>query len=282
MNKTKIEWCSHTWNPVTGCLHGCPYCYARGVAQRFAGGGYGKQEGMFIAEYKAGTFQPPYELSEPQLAKTKEDWYREAPYPFGFAPTFHRYRLGEPERATKGRDIFVCSMADLFGKWVPVSWILEVLDAAERAPQHRYMFLTKNPARYLELDHLALLPHSENFWYGSSVTDEDAPAMFAMQGVALNTFWSMEPLLGPVDMSKAEGLPGWVIIGAETGNRRGKVAPRREWVKQIADFCGLHGIPVFYKGNIREHFPDLPPSVFPWDGVVYWPTWSKNADPGEV
>lgn len=37
MNKTKIEWCSHTWNPVTGCFHGCPYCYARGIARRFGG-----------------------------------------------------------------------------------------------------------------------------------------------------------------------------------------------------------------------------------------------------
>ena len=33
--KTKIEWADATWNPVTGCLHGCPYCYARSIAQRF-------------------------------------------------------------------------------------------------------------------------------------------------------------------------------------------------------------------------------------------------------
>lgn len=35
MNKTRIEWCDSTWNPVTGCKHGCPYCYARRVAGRF-------------------------------------------------------------------------------------------------------------------------------------------------------------------------------------------------------------------------------------------------------
>ena len=35
--KTKIDWCDSTWNPVTGCLHGCPYCYARGIAERFNG-----------------------------------------------------------------------------------------------------------------------------------------------------------------------------------------------------------------------------------------------------
>lgn len=27
MNKTKIEWCDYTWNPVTGCKRGCKYCY---------------------------------------------------------------------------------------------------------------------------------------------------------------------------------------------------------------------------------------------------------------
>ena len=58
------------------------------------------------------------------------------------------------------------------------------------------------------------------------MANEDAEAMYTMQGVAINSFWSMEPLLGPVDMSKAEGLPQWVILGAETGNRREK-----EWCR---------------------------------------------------
>ena len=39
MQKTKIEWVKspngkqgYTWNPITGCLNGCPYCYARKLA----------------------------------------------------------------------------------------------------------------------------------------------------------------------------------------------------------------------------------------------------------
>ena len=28
MDKTKIDWCDSTWNPVTGCLHTCEYCRA--------------------------------------------------------------------------------------------------------------------------------------------------------------------------------------------------------------------------------------------------------------
>ena len=35
MLKTKIEWCDSTWNPITGCRHKCPYCYARRMAERF-------------------------------------------------------------------------------------------------------------------------------------------------------------------------------------------------------------------------------------------------------
>ena len=37
MNRSKIEWCDHTWNPITGCRHECPYCYARTMTARFAG-----------------------------------------------------------------------------------------------------------------------------------------------------------------------------------------------------------------------------------------------------
>ena len=38
MNKQgpgKIEWCDFTWSPVSGCLHGCTYCYASAMAHRF-------------------------------------------------------------------------------------------------------------------------------------------------------------------------------------------------------------------------------------------------------
>ena len=35
MNKTKIEWCDYTWNPITGCRKNCGYCYARKMYKRF-------------------------------------------------------------------------------------------------------------------------------------------------------------------------------------------------------------------------------------------------------
>lgn len=246
MNKTKIDWATMSWNPVTGCRHGCPYCYARRTATRF----------------NAGLEDPAPLAGGLHVLPEK---IKATPYPYGFEPTLHRYRLGQPQNTKEPQTVFVCSMADLFGRWVPTSWIVEVLDACRKAPQHRYLFLTKNPARYLELDHLALLPHESNFWYGSTVANMDAVGMYVMQGVNINSFWSMEPLLGPVDMAAAEGLPEWVILGAETGNRPDKVTPAREWVDNIVAFCEENEIPVFFKDNLRKYFPDLPASAFPWE-----------------
>ena len=131
MNKTKIDWATMSWNPVTGCRHGCPYCYARRTAHRFDAG---------LEDDKA----------MPGGLHVLDSKIKATPYPFGFEPTLHRYRLNLPERTAEPQTVFVCSMADLFGKWVPTSWIVEVLDACQRAPQHRYLFLTKNPARYME------------------------------------------------------------------------------------------------------------------------------------
>ncbi|OGF48613.1 MAG: hypothetical protein A2231_11510 [Candidatus Firestonebacteria bacterium RIFOXYA2_FULL_40_8] len=35
MNRTKIEWCNFTWNPLVGCKYGCSYCYANVLNHRF-------------------------------------------------------------------------------------------------------------------------------------------------------------------------------------------------------------------------------------------------------
>lgn len=57
MNKSKIEWCDYTWNPVTGCLHNCPYCYARGIGLRF--------EGHFNPTFHPDRLEAPKKLKKP-------------------------------------------------------------------------------------------------------------------------------------------------------------------------------------------------------------------------
>ena len=49
MDKTKIDWADATWNPVTGCLHSCLYCYARGMAKRYEGHDQSDDSAMFFA-----------------------------------------------------------------------------------------------------------------------------------------------------------------------------------------------------------------------------------------
>jgi protein gp37 len=38
MNKSTIEFCHYTWNPIVGCSFHCPYCYARRFNNRFNAG----------------------------------------------------------------------------------------------------------------------------------------------------------------------------------------------------------------------------------------------------
>lgn len=230
MNKTKIDWCDSTWNPVTGCFHGCEYCYARGIATRFSG----------------NALSVNHVLNEPFVAKGKVQ-----PYPFGFVPTFHRYRLND-YIDKNGRNIFVCSMADLFGDWVPDEWIEAVFDACKKAPQHNYLFLTKNPGRYIELEKDRGLPWADNFWFGSSVTKlSDQYTWFTEK--KFHWFLSVEPILedlGPMDIDAPK--PEWVIVGAETGRRKDKVVPKRVWIESLLEECRKYSIPIFMKSSLAD------------------------------
>lgn len=262
MNKTKIEWCDSTWNPVTGCFHKCEYCYARRIARRFGGASEThNNETCYECQWITEAEGEIHELDEPIY---DFDRGHNAPYPFEFDPTFHRYRLDEPARWKKPRTIFVCSMADLFGAWVPDSWIEGVFAACEKAPQHRYLFLTKNPHRLVALAKNGNLPEwKDNWWFGSTVTDMN---MKRYPGrISDNTFISIEPLLECMDVGLGSfGCAKWLIIGAETGNRKNKVVPQKHWIDLICDAADITHMAVFMKDslipivgeeNMRREFP---------------------------
>lgn len=253
MNKTKIDWCDSIWNPVTGCLHGCEYCYARSIAYRFSGHGEDwSDEDIHILDKKI--YGVEAERSEP--------------YPYGFEPTFHRYRLDEYQNK-KGRNIFVCSMADLFGDWVPNSWIGDVFEACRKAPQHNYLFLTKNPKRYRQIITDNYRNGREvkmnNFWFGTTITNtydiayngnELSVDIEELSGLIekFNTFISLEPLLGSLPTIAINWLMefDWIIVGAETGRRKGKVIPERRWIQSIVEQCKMTGTPLFMKSSLAD------------------------------
>lgn len=291
-SKTKIDWCDATWNPVTGCLHGCEYCYARRIAERFGAREIYDPEcqcqrhliehGMLTGTGK------PLELDYPWEQKNKDGSITNAAYPFGFEPTFHRYRLDEPKRWKKPRTIFVCSMADLFGDWVPAEWIQEVFDACEATPQHRYIFLTKNPGRLAKMANahnvrqwnerhpdklhpntdeyvgIPSLPRHDNWWFGSSLDNADARRFDG--GFHWNTFTSIEPLMEHMQMGIGSfGSDRWTIIGAETGKRKNKVTPERAWIDNILEAAALTGVKVFMKESLRELMGADFRQEFPWE-----------------
>ena len=101
---------TRTWNPVTGCLHYCTYCWAR-------------------------------KLAETRL-KNKER------YKDGFKPRLNIEEFNKKFR--EGELIFVSDMGDLFGEFIPPEWIVRVLRCLRNYPKTYFLFLTKNPKRYSE------------------------------------------------------------------------------------------------------------------------------------
>jgi protein gp37 len=226
-NETKgagISWAAWSWNPVTGCLHGCDYCYARAIAT--------------------------------------DERYGSA-YPAGFTPLFHHERLDAPANtaipAARRDDpayerVFVCSMADLYGRWVPDEWIQKVHASMCANPQWQYITLTKFPARYVGLQ----MPPGA--WVGTSVDEQKRvriaeDAFRKIDGVAVK-WLSLEPLKEPLEFTDLSVFD-WVVIGAQTETRQpdGVVpafAPPFEWVARIVVQALDAGCRVHLKPNLRS------------------------------
>ncbi|MGM0437523.1 MAG: DUF5131 family protein [Bacillota bacterium] len=213
MNNTNIGWTDYTWNPVTGCKHGCEYCYAR-------------------------------KLAETRLAHI---------YPNGFEPTFWENRLNEPKKVQSGRKIFTVSMGDLFGEWVSNEWIEKVLNVVRDCPQHTFQFLTKNPDRYLYFDYpdnvilgTTVTKAKEAFKISklSKIKQYRGVKIFVsfeplLEDVIQNSNINNIGYFNNID---------WVIIGAQTGDNPKQ--PKQEWVLNILSEANKYNIPVFIKNNL--------------------------------
>ena len=199
-NKTKIEWCDYTVNPIKGkCKHGCPYCYATRMYDRYK-------------------WNP-----EVRLDMTVFDGLERLP----------------PSK------IFVCSTHDIFGSWIPDQWIHDIFQQCAAFPQHTFIFLTKNPAR-----EPCCLP-GPNTWFGTSITRKDEMSRWVDlkdNCKCVVNFISFEPLLE--DIGTAPANADWIIVGAETGNRKEKVVPGGDWAFKLFDSARQWKIPIFIKDNL--------------------------------
>lgn len=255
-----IEWTDETWNPTVGCSKvspGCDNCYAVRVAAR--------------------------EMQPAHRGLTKDgDWTGEVRR----LPD----RLEQPMHWRRPRRVFVDSMSDLFHPDVTDAFIADVFAVMAACPRHTFQVLTKRPQRMREfctekyglidlaspfgpagLPPLSMPYPSPNVWLGVSVEDQryaDLRIPHLLATPAAVRFLSIEPLLGPVDLSRPLGLEwseigefwmqemfaalqgrrvpiDWVIVGGESGP--GARPLDIEWIRTILAQCAEAQVPVFVK-----------------------------------
>jgi len=219
-----------TWNPISGCMHNCVYCWARRLA----------------------------------LTKLRHlERYRN-----GFIP---RLNSGELSKKFKpGELVFVSDMGDMWGSFIPGEWIEKVLNHVRSFPRTTFLFLTKNPGRYLEF--AEELSSMDNVVLGATVeTDDDllylkhsisrAPApskrLYMMELVAQKIggtlMISVEPILDftPFFPGRiAELEPEFVYVGYDNYNNRLPEPPLRKTYMLIKTLRE-HGI-VVYEKTLRK------------------------------
>lgn len=230
----------YTWNPIAGCQHACRWqmpdgttaiCYAELVAERVAG----------------------------------------QHYPQGFAAHYwHPERLREPLKVKESSRIFLDSMADLFGRWVPSEQIQAVLDVVSEAEQHTFLALTKNAPRLLQIRdfppnlHIGVSSPPDQM-FGHALTNEQQQKMLRrslsiLAQIGGRVRWmSFEPLSWNVSSIVAEYADAldWAVIGAASNGPR-TYQPEPAHVRALLEVLDGRGIPVFFKGNLKGNAAAVP------------------------
>jgi len=228
MSKSDIPFCTHTFNPVTGCPpdqhnEACrERCWAARLARR----------------------NLPYIHGGPGV-------------PFSEI-VYHPERLEEPLQWRKPRVVFVCSMGDLFHARVPFEFIDKVVSTMMEADKHTFLVFTKRAERMKQymLYRSRYSPAAKasgkwppkNVWLFVSCStqaevDERVPLL--LETPAAHRGVSLEPLLEPVDITDYCHSLDQVIAGCESGPaaRRAKCA----WFRSIQEQCREAGVPCYVK-----------------------------------
>lgn len=235
-----IEWTTHTFNPWIGCTKvsaACDQCYAEAWDKRFGG----ERWGPHAARRRTKTWGNPVK------------WNRQAE------------ASGERPR------VFVASLADVFDnhRSIDPAWRRELWALIRQCKNLDFLMLTKRPqniARFLPED---WGNGYRNVWLGATVeSQKEAGRLEHLTAVpAVVHFLSMEPLLGPVDLSGHIGGLEWVIVGGESGAAYRHADP--EWFRSLRDQCAGAGVPFLFKQWEGRNQKEIKAKGRELDGVVH-------------
>ena len=237
-----------TLNPITGCINGCEYCYARKLAN-------GRLKQMYLRNPNVAPAAPGWEMKSAVIGDTRHNL--DARYLDPFYPRFWPDRLYIPFNS-KPKGIFTVDMGELFGDWIPREWQDDIFRVIKLHPNDRFYLLTKQPQNLSKFS-----PFPDNVYIGVTATNRER---FVSACTYLEHIWakvkylSLEPLLdwhdgGGVDIKGylENGGINWLIIGAQS---KPTVYPKPEWVAEITLAADKAGIPVFGKNNLKPLLGD--------------------------
>lgn len=158
-------------------------------------------------------------------------------------PQFFEEKLRLLNRRQPG-NYLLTGMSD-FADWQP-EWTKRIFARIAENPQSNFLLLTKSPER---ISFHTKLP---NVWIGVSVTS--SADQYRIESLRQNIhcahyFITFEPLHGALAGLDVTGIE-WIVIGTETGKRKGKIAAQPDWVWEIVKQAKASQIPVFMKEEL--------------------------------
>jgi protein gp37 len=220
MEKSKIGWTDHTWNPWWGCEKvstECRHCYIGSIIKR--------------SDKSRDPFSGPVRTGDATW-KNPRRWDRKAEY------TSERPR------------IFTCSMSDFFHQQAD-EWRADAWKVIRECKNLDWLILTKRSERIADC-----LPGDwgdgySNVWLGVTCGIESSLSRVdeLVRIPAHVRFISAEPLLGPIDFSNHLSTGGidWVITGCEQAHKEKRRRMGLDWVREIDQQCRDANVAHFFK-----------------------------------